>query len=211
MEPTNQATVTQEVEKDESQHYELAYWLDGRLSPQEWQAKKEKILSLIQAAGGKIESEKEPELRELAYPIRKQTQGYFGLMAFSLHPEAAEKLRRTLEVGQVSLLRFLMVRVEEGAKAKAAASERERAGALFGPEHGEELRERAPRPQEVREFREAARPQPAKPSFAPTSAEAAAGRPSGATEDAPSEALAKEGKPEVSIEEINEKLKELLG
>lgn len=166
---TQADVLTQQDAGPEGTRYELAYWLDGTLSPEQKQTAKESLASLIRDAGGTIEDEKEPEPKELTYPIRKQTRGFFGTLRFTLPSSEVADVERSLRLN-TSLLRFLIVKREMRAKAKEVP-----AGLPWrGQEGARSIRPDTARPE--------APEQPPRPQ-----------------------------KPEVSSEEIDKKLEELLG
>jgi len=50
--------------------------------------------------------------RRLAYPIRKQREGYYVVMQVQLPPEAISELERRLELSE-EVLRYLLVRTDK--------------------------------------------------------------------------------------------------
>lgn len=59
---------------------------------------------------GKVNKEDLWGERELSYPIKKQTQGYFAHFEFETEPQVAKGIDKQLKVEE-NLLRYLLVRV----------------------------------------------------------------------------------------------------
>lgn len=77
--------------------YETIMILDSNLDEEATKATIEKITSLIEA-NGKIEKIEEWGKKKLAYPIKKQKEGYYVLINFSSNPEFLEELDRTYNI-----------------------------------------------------------------------------------------------------------------
>jgi len=56
--------------------------------------------------------EKHWGLRQLAYPIRKQTEGYYVLFEASIDPERISEIERAMQYME-DLLRYLVIRKEQ--------------------------------------------------------------------------------------------------
>ncbi len=67
---------------------------------------KKKIVGQV----GKIEKEDLWGARDLAYPIKKQTKGYFAHFQVNTDPKVAKGIDKELKVEE-NLLRYLLVRV----------------------------------------------------------------------------------------------------
>jgi small subunit ribosomal protein S6 len=63
---------------------------------------------LIEEMGGKVEQVQEWGMRDLAYPIRKQTRGYYVLIEYSSTAAGVNELERNLKIAD-EILRFLSV------------------------------------------------------------------------------------------------------
>lgn len=64
----------------------------------------------IKEAGGKVEKTSEWGKRELAYPIKKQTEGVYYFMEVSLPADKTVEINRTLVTSE-EVLRHLIVRI----------------------------------------------------------------------------------------------------
>lgn len=80
---------------------------------------------LIEEMGGKVEQVQEWGMRDLAYPIRKQTRGYYVLTEYSSTAAGVNELERNLKIAD-EILRFLtVVPGPSKREVKPAAGERE--------------------------------------------------------------------------------------
>lgn len=98
--------------KDENFYYELAFFLSSSISENEKEEKLNNILKLIEELKGTILETVPLELKALAYPIKKETSGYFGVVKFKLDGSLMEELNKQLKL-LPEMLRFLIVKKEE--------------------------------------------------------------------------------------------------
>src|SRR5262245_45303381 len=63
---------------------------------------------LIDEAGGETQAMQEWGMRELAYPIRKLSRGYYVLAEYNASAEIVRELERTLKIAD-EILRFISV------------------------------------------------------------------------------------------------------
>jgi len=63
---------------------------------------------LIDEAGGQVQAMQEWGMRELAYPIRKLSRGYYVLAEYSATAEIVRELERTMKIAD-EVLRFISV------------------------------------------------------------------------------------------------------
>jgi len=71
----------------------------------------EKVSRFITEGGGQVTSVDHWGRRRLAYPIQKQTEGYYVLMQVQLDPQSINKLERNLKLTE-EVIRYLLVRTE---------------------------------------------------------------------------------------------------
>jgi small subunit ribosomal protein S6 len=72
----------------------------------------EKVSQFITESGGQIANVDHWGRRRLAYPIQKQTEGYYVLMQVQLDPKSIGELERNLKLTE-EVIRHLLVRVED--------------------------------------------------------------------------------------------------
>lgn len=80
--------------------------LEEKLRKEMLEAMKKKMLG----EGGKVGKEDLWGAKDLAYPIKKQTKGYFVHFEFETDPKVAKDLDKSLKVEE-DIIRYLLVRV----------------------------------------------------------------------------------------------------
>lgn len=101
--------------------YELMVVLDPNLEETGIEALTSRIGNLVAQRGGSVESvESGPPWgrRRLAYPIGRYRDGFYIFSRLRLPPNVATDIERTLKLTE-SVIRHLLVRVEEPAPARA--------------------------------------------------------------------------------------------
>jgi len=93
-------------------NYELTFIVHPELEKGGVTAAIERVKQLIVEGGGQVNKVDPWGKRRLAYPIRKQREGYYVVMQVQLPPEAVSELERRLELDE-EVLRYLVVRTEE--------------------------------------------------------------------------------------------------
>ena len=78
---------------------------------------------LIEGAGGQVQAMQEWGMRDLAYPIRKLTRGYYVLAEYTASAEIVRELERTLKIAD-EILRFISVAIETAKPAQRPARTR---------------------------------------------------------------------------------------
>ncbi len=97
--------------------YELIILLSALLEKVDEEAVA-KVRNLIVSFGGNIKKEGVWEKRRLAYPVKKQTYGYYAVFEFGMEPEKNEELQKHLRLNN-DILRFLILN-KEGIKEEKA-------------------------------------------------------------------------------------------
>ena len=69
---------------------------------------------VVDGLGGAFDHVEEWGLRDLAYPIEKQSKGFYSLLRYRSTVRAVEELERTMKLSD-GVLRYLTVRLEESA------------------------------------------------------------------------------------------------
>lgn len=81
---------------------------------------------LIDGAGGRVQAMQEWGMRDLAYPIRKLTRGYYVLAEYTASAEIVRELERTMKIAD-EILRFISVAIVAVKPAEHAARPRRKA------------------------------------------------------------------------------------
>ena len=89
--------------------YEIMYILRADLEEAQRKEVMEKLAGIIEGNGGKVEETSESMgLRELAYPIKEQTKGYYVVLKVSMDNKAINEFNRLVRINP-SVLRHLIV------------------------------------------------------------------------------------------------------
>jgi small subunit ribosomal protein S6 len=88
---------------------------------------------LIEEMGGRIREVQEWGVRELAYPIRKLSRGYYVLVEYTSEPRVVNELERTLKIGD-EFLRFVSVASQNVKRREKPGRRRQKATAPAEPE-----------------------------------------------------------------------------
>lgn len=95
----------------EVKNYEFAYILSPSVEEGGVLPYAEKITGLIEGEGGAIRKSETPKRRQLAYPIKKERQGYFGWVTFNLSSNSLKGLEKKLDTLK-EILRYLLTEAE---------------------------------------------------------------------------------------------------
>ena len=89
--------------------YEIMYILRADLEEAQRKEAMEKLAKIITDNGGKVEETSEAMgLRELAYPIKEQSKGYYVVLKVSMDNKAINEFNRLVRINP-SVLRHLIV------------------------------------------------------------------------------------------------------
>ncbi len=89
--------------------YEIMYILRADLEEAARKEAMEKLAKIITDNGGKVEETSEAMgLRELAYPIKEQSKGYYVVLKVSMDNKAINEFNRLVRINP-SVLRHLIV------------------------------------------------------------------------------------------------------
>ena len=91
--------------------YELVWILGGEAGEEQGTESVEKSTSLITDTGGEVSGTDVWGKRTLAYPIQKNTEGYYLQANFEIEGAKAPELERAIDADQ-SIIRHLLVRDE---------------------------------------------------------------------------------------------------
>ncbi len=90
--------------------YELAYLLPSSTPEGEILPYMGKLTSMIEDAHGLVKRAETPKRRRLAYPIKKETQGYFGCNNYNIAHDALMHIEKKIK-GE-NLLRHMIIEEE---------------------------------------------------------------------------------------------------
>lgn len=88
--------------------YEVVYIMDPALDESAVTAKLEKLHELVTSTGGEVAAVDHWGTRQLAYPIGKQSSGYYVVAQFNAAPDALPEFERLLKLDD-EIIRYLLV------------------------------------------------------------------------------------------------------
>ena len=92
--------------------YEVVYIMNPALEESAVDAKLEKFHELVTSSGGEVTAVDHWGNRQLAYPIQKQSSGYYVVAQFEAQPDALPEFERLLKLDD-EVMRYLLV-INEG-------------------------------------------------------------------------------------------------
>jgi len=102
-------------------NYELTFWLSSELNEKEAETNFNDLLKELEKLGALINVSQLPQLKPLAYPIKKEKKvylnAYFGFIQFGLEKKSIISLKRKLDFDN-GIIRFLIIHKEMGQKIK---------------------------------------------------------------------------------------------
>ena len=87
--------------------YEIMYILKTNLEDAQRKEVIEKLHSLLTNEGAKVTNVNEWGLRDLAYPIKKETKGYYVVIKVECEPNATKEFDRKTKINN-NVLRYLI-------------------------------------------------------------------------------------------------------
>lgn len=93
-------------------NYEFTFIVHPEVEDEGLAGVTEKVSQFITEGGGQIANVDNWGRRRLAYPIRKQKEGYYVLMQVQLDTKSLGELERKLKLSE-DVIRYLLVRVED--------------------------------------------------------------------------------------------------
>lgn len=88
--------------------YEISYLISAKLTEEKAKNLSEKLITSIQEIGGILAEIKNPNKRKLAYPIKKENEGYLTSLNFYLDPESLANLEGKLATDS-QILRYIIL------------------------------------------------------------------------------------------------------
>jgi small subunit ribosomal protein S6 len=101
--------------------YETLFVLHPELPEAQVRETLDRVRRLIEGMAGQVSEIQDWGVRDLAYPIGKQSRGTYVLAQYTARPEVVTELERTLKLADEAL-RFISVRIRETRKTARAAA-----------------------------------------------------------------------------------------
>ena len=93
--------------------YEVAVVISAALADDQREAVLEQVKGYIAKHGGTVTDVEDWGKRKLAYEIRKENEGYYFFIKVDAEGDMAVKLEQNLRIMLETVLRYLIVRVDE--------------------------------------------------------------------------------------------------
>ena len=116
-------------------NYELSFWFSSRLDEKEIGQKFDNLLKQLKDFGALIIFSELPQLKQLAYPVKKENNAYFGYIQFKFPKESLFSLEEKLRLDN-DVLRFMIFRIK--LKEKQQVSSQFSKKPIFKKQKGEE-------------------------------------------------------------------------
>lgn len=99
----------------EIRQYELSFWLTSTLTETEVEPVFTELVKKIESLGYQIINIQNPQLKPLSYKIKKETNGYFGVIKFKGDSAKLTELEKDMRLDN-KILRFIIVKSLEDTK-----------------------------------------------------------------------------------------------
>ncbi len=100
--------------------YELAYFLSSSINEDDVLKHVQKLREILAKHNADIQKEELPKIRTLAYPIRHETEGYFGWLHFECPVDKIKDINTALQM-EKDVLRHLIIEVTKKQVAQMTA------------------------------------------------------------------------------------------
>jgi len=101
-------------------NYELSFWFSSRLDEKEIGQKFDNLLKQLKDFGALIIFSELPQLKQLAYPVKKENNAYFGYIQFKFPKESLSSLEGKLRLDN-NILRFMIFRIKPKKKQQVSS------------------------------------------------------------------------------------------
>jgi len=104
--------------EQKNNNYELSFWFSSRLNEEEIEKKFDNLLKQLEKLGALIIFSQSPQLKQLAYSVKKERNAYFGYIQFELSKNSLVHLEEDLKLND-DIIRFMVLSVKPKEKQKA--------------------------------------------------------------------------------------------
>ncbi len=113
--------------------YEITYLIAPSLTAEEAEKYHEKIKGIISKANGVLGKEQSPSKRVLAYPIKKNAEGYLASADFESSEDSIKEISKKLKK-EKDLLRYLLIKKEINKTSEKKERSAQKKGKSLKPE-----------------------------------------------------------------------------
>jgi len=103
--------------EQKNNNYELSFWFSSRLGEEEIEKKFDNLLKQLEKFRALIIFSQSPQLKQLAYSIKKERNAYFGYIQFELSKDNLIHLEENLRLND-DIIRFIILNVKPKEKQK---------------------------------------------------------------------------------------------
>jgi len=103
--------------EQKNNNYELSFWFSSRLNEEEIEKKFDNLLKQLEKLGALIIFSQSPQLKQLAYSVKKERNAYFGYIQFEFSKDSLVHLKEDLKLND-DIIRFMILNVKPKEKQK---------------------------------------------------------------------------------------------
>lgn len=92
-------------------NYELSFWFSSQLDEKAIEQRFDNLLKQLEKSGALIIFSQSPQLKQLAYPIKKETNAYFGYIQFEFSKDSLAHLEEGLRLNN-DVIRFMISNIK---------------------------------------------------------------------------------------------------
>lgn len=107
--------------EQKNNNYELSFWFSSRLDEKAIEQKFDNLLKQLEKSGALMIFSQSPQLKQLAYPIKKERNAYFGYIRFELSKDSLARLEEGLRLNH-DFIRFMVLNIKPKQEEKVPRS-----------------------------------------------------------------------------------------
>ncbi len=107
--------------EQKNNNYELSFWFSSRLEEKAIEQKFDNLLKQLKKSGALIIFSQSPQLKQLAYPVKKEMNAYFGYIQFKLSKDSLTRLEEELRLNN-DFIRFMVLNIKPKEEQKIPSS-----------------------------------------------------------------------------------------
>jgi len=104
--------------EQKNNNYELSFWFSSQLEEKAIEQKFDNLLKQLEKSGALIIFNQSPQLKQLAYPIKKERNAYFGYIQFESSKDSLPHMEEELKLNN-DLIRFMILNMKPKEEQKA--------------------------------------------------------------------------------------------
>jgi len=93
-------------------NYELSFWFSSRLEEKAIEQKFDNLLKQLEKTGALVIFSQSPQLKQLAYPVKKERNAYFGYIQFELSKDSLARIEEGLRLNN-DIIRFMVLNIKQ--------------------------------------------------------------------------------------------------